>query len=139
MLASKTCGVVVLADPPTDTDGVITAMLDAETARDVLARVRKVTDQRGIGVLLIAFPKAHGMVLTALYLPATIMLMGLILRGVSFDFRVKARDEHKALWNRTFAAGSLIASMAQGWMLGSYLTGFSYSGWSLAFRIRKYV
>ena len=87
----------------------------------------------GIGVLLIAFPKAHGMVLTALYLPATIMLMGLILRGVSFDFRVKARDEHKALWNRTFAAGSLIASMAQGWMLGSYLTGFSYSGWSLAF------
>ncbi|MBP6558947.1 MAG: cytochrome d ubiquinol oxidase subunit II, partial [Burkholderiaceae bacterium] len=57
----------------------------------------------------------------------------LILRGVSFDFRVKARDEHKHLWNRTFAIGSLITSMAQGWMLGSYLTGFSYSGWSLAF------
>jgi len=87
----------------------------------------------GIGVLLIAFPKAHGVVLTALYLPATIMLIGLALRGVSFDFRVKARDKHKATWNRTFAIGSLVTAMAQGWMLGSYLTGFSNSGWSLAF------
>ena len=87
----------------------------------------------GIGVLLIAFPKAHGVVLTALYLPATIMLIGLALRGVSFDFRVKARDKHKATWNRTFAIGSLVTAMAQGWMLGSYLTGFSHSGWSLAF------
>ena len=87
----------------------------------------------GIGVLLIAFPKAHGVVLTALYLPATIMLIGLALRGVSFDFRVKARDEHKAGWNRMFAIGSLVTAMAQGWMLGSYLTGFSNSGWSLAF------
>ena len=87
----------------------------------------------GIGVLLIAFPKAHGVVLSALYLPATIMLIGLALRGVSFDFRVKARDKHKATWNRTFAIGSLVTAMAQGWMLGSYLTGFSNSGWSLAF------
>ena len=87
----------------------------------------------GIGVLLIAFPKAHGVVLSALYLPATIMLIGLALRGVSFDFRVKARDKHKATWNRTFAIGSLVTAMAQGWMLGSYLTGFSSSGWSLAF------
>ena len=87
----------------------------------------------GIGVLLIAFPKAHGVVLSALYLPATIMLIGLALRGVSFDFRVKARDKHKATWNRTFAISSLVTAMAQGWMLGSYLTGFSNSGWSLAF------
>ena len=87
----------------------------------------------GIGVLLIAFPKAHGLVLSALYLPVTIMLMGLALRGVSFDFRVKARDQHKHLWNKMFAFGSLITAMAQGWMLGSYLTGFSNSGWSLAF------
>ena len=87
----------------------------------------------GIGVLLIAFPKAHGLVLSALYLPVTIMLMGLALRGVSFDFRVKARDKHKHHWNRMFALGSLITAMAQGWMLGSYLTGFSNSGWSLAF------
>ncbi len=89
----------------------------------------------GIGVLLVAFPLAHGIVLTALYLPVTAMLIGLILRGVSFDFRVKARAERKALWNRLFALGSLIAAMAQGWMLGSYLTGFGHDPRSLLFSL----
>ena len=83
----------------------------------------------GVGILLIAFPKAHGMVLTALYLPATLMLIGLILRGVAFDFRVKARDRHKPLWNRLFFAGSAIAALCQGWMLGHYITGLE-SGWA---------
>lgn len=83
----------------------------------------------GVGILLIAFPKAHGMVLTALYLPTALMLIGLILRGVAFDFRVKARDNHKPLWNRAFLAGSALAAVSQGWMLGRYLTGFA-EGWS---------
>jgi len=87
----------------------------------------------GIGVLLVAFPKAHGVVLSALYLPVAVMLIGLTLRGVSFDFRVKARDSHKTFWNWLFAIGSLLATMAQGWMLGSYLTGFDYGLWSLLF------
>jgi cytochrome d ubiquinol oxidase subunit II len=78
----------------------------------------------GIGVLLIAFPRAHGLVLSSLYLPVAVMLVGLILRGVSFDFRVKARAARKAMWNRLFALGSLAAAAAQGWMLGSYLTVF---------------
>jgi cytochrome d ubiquinol oxidase subunit II len=78
----------------------------------------------GIGVLLIAFPMAHGIVLSALYLPVAVMLLGLILRGVSFDFRVKARAARKGMWNALFAFGSLLAAAAQGWMLGSYLTGF---------------
>ena len=82
----------------------------------------------GVGILLIAFPKAHGIILTALYLPVTLMLVGLMLRGVAFDFRVKARDHHKPLWNRAFLAGSAIASLAQGWMLGRYITGFA-DGW----------
>lgn len=77
----------------------------------------------GVGILLIAFPQAHGIVLTHLYLPVTIMLMGLILRGVAFDLRVKAGDHRRALWNRAFFAGSLIAATAQGWMLGAYVTG----------------
>ena len=77
----------------------------------------------GVGVLLIAFPAAHGVILTALYIPITIMLFGLILRGVAFDFRVKAGDIHKARWNRLFFLGSVIASGSQGWMLGSYITG----------------
>lgn len=78
----------------------------------------------GVGILLIAFPKAHGVVLTALYLPVAVMLIGLILRGVAFDFRVKARDNHKPLWNRAFFVGSAMAALAQGWMLGRYITGF---------------
>jgi len=82
----------------------------------------------GAGILLIAFPKAHGMVLGALYLPVAAMLIGLTLRGVAFDFRVKARDQHKPLWNRAFFAGSGLASMAQGWMLGHYITGLN-EGW----------
>lgn len=82
----------------------------------------------GVGILLIAFPKAHGVVLTALYLPTAAMLIGLILRGVAFDFRVKARAHHKPWWNRAFFAGSTLASVAQGWMLGRYVTGFA-DGW----------
>jgi cytochrome d ubiquinol oxidase subunit II len=82
----------------------------------------------GVGILLIAFPKAHGMVLQALYLPVALMLVGLVLRGVAFDFRVKAQDEWKPLWNRAFWAGSMLAALAQGWMLGRYVTGFA-EGW----------
>ncbi len=89
----------------------------------------------GIGVLLIAFPKAHGMVLSEVYLPVTVMLIGLILRGVSFDFRVKARAARKGMWNKLFATGSLMASAAQGWMLGAYLTAFDHGWWSMLFAL----
>ena len=82
----------------------------------------------GVGILLIAFPKAHGMVLGALYLPVALMLVGLILRGVAFDFRVKAQDQWKPLWNFAFFAGSTLAAMSQGWMLGRYITGLQ-TGW----------
>ena len=82
----------------------------------------------GVGILLVAFPKAHGLVLSTLYLPVTLMLIGLVLRGVAFDFRVKARDAHKPLWNRSFFAGSAITALAQGWMLGHYITGLE-AGW----------
>ena len=87
----------------------------------------------GVGVLLIAFPEAHGLVLTSLYLPVTIMLFGLILRGVSFDFRVKAAVEQRRMWNRAFALGSFVAATAQGWMLGSYVTGLDQSAVNFAF------
>ena len=83
----------------------------------------------GVGILLIAFPKAHGVVLGELYLPVALMLIGLMLRGVAFDFRVKAKDTHKTTWDRLFFAGSLVASVAQGWMLGRYVSGFG-SGWN---------
>jgi len=87
----------------------------------------------GVGILLVAFPKAHGIVLSALYLPVALMLLGLTLRGVAFDFRVKARDAHQLLWNQAFMAGSALASLAQGWMLGRYITGFAEGPLALAF------
>ena len=78
----------------------------------------------GVGLLLVAFPVAHGVILGALYLPVLVMLLGLILRGVAFDFRAKAHDEHRALWNAAFSVGSLAASLAQGYMVGRYVLGF---------------
>ncbi|MCW5603240.1 MAG: cytochrome d ubiquinol oxidase subunit II [Burkholderiales bacterium] len=78
----------------------------------------------GVGLLLVAFPAAHGVVLTALYLPVTAMLIGLMLRGVAFEFRVKAEGWHRELWNWLFWAGSFLAAAAQGYMLGAYITGF---------------
>ncbi len=83
----------------------------------------------GVGILLVAFPKAHGLVLTELYLPVTLMLIGLILRGVAFDFRVKAKASRKPMWDRLFFAGSTLAAACQGWMLGRYVSGFG-SGWN---------
>lgn len=79
----------------------------------------------GIGILLVAFPLAHGVILGALYLPVALMLVALTLRGVAFDFRVKARTAHKPLWDRAFYVGSLLASWSQGYMLGGLVTGFA--------------
>ena len=87
----------------------------------------------GVGVLLVAFPLAHGIVLSALYLPVSLMLIGLTLRGVAFDFRVKARHEHKDGWNVAFFAGSLLAAFAQGFMLGELVLGFELSGFATVF------
>jgi cytochrome d ubiquinol oxidase subunit II len=76
-----------------------------------------------IGILLVAFPAAHGQILTALYLPVAIMLIGLILRGVAFEFRAKAPPARKGLWNLSFYAGSLMTALSQGYMLGMYIMG----------------
>jgi cytochrome d ubiquinol oxidase subunit II len=78
----------------------------------------------GVGLLLVAFPAAHGEVLGALYLPVAAMLVGLMLRGVAFELRIKAEGWHRELWNWLFWAGSFLAAFAQGLMLGRYITGF---------------
>jgi cytochrome bd ubiquinol oxidase subunit II len=87
----------------------------------------------GVGVLLVAFPQAHGVILGALYLPVALMLLALTLRGVAFDFRVKARADLKPLWDRAFFAGSLLAGWSQGYMLGGLITGFKGDLWSNLF------
>ena len=88
-----------------------------------------------IGLLLVAFPSAHGVILSALYLPVAIMLIGLIARGVAFEFRAKARAEEKWLWNRVFFAGSLVTALAQGYMLGAYVLGLEFNWTAAAFGI----
>ncbi len=77
-----------------------------------------------VGILLIAFPVAHSQVLYALYLPSVVMLSGLILRGVAFDFRAKAAVAYRELWDKAFKVGSLVVALSQGYMLGRYVLGF---------------
>ncbi|MGY6695649.1 MAG: cytochrome d ubiquinol oxidase subunit II [Roseinatronobacter sp.] len=82
-----------------------------------------------VGLLLVAFPVAHGAILTALYLPVALMLIGLILRGVAFEFRAKVPTPKKVLWNLAFFGGSLLTALSQGYMLGFYIMGLEHS-WS---------
>ena len=65
------------------------------------------------------------MILGELYLPVAGMLIGLMLRGVAFELRVKADGWHRDLWNWLFWFGSFVTSFAQGLMLGRYITGFA--------------
>ncbi len=78
------------------------------------------------GLLFGAFPLAYGVLLSALYIPIGLMLLGLILRGVSFEFREEAR--HKAMWDLAFGWGSLLAALAQGFVLGGVVSGFKMAG-----------
>jgi cytochrome d ubiquinol oxidase subunit II len=78
--------------------------------------------------LLAAFPLAYSVLLSALYIPIVMMLLGLILRGVAFEFRFKATQSHRAFWSRAFAFGSYAASFFQGAALGAFINGFTVSG-----------
>lgn len=88
-----------------------------------------------VGLLLIAFPSAHSVLLKEMYLPAAIMLVGLILRGVAFDFRAKVAQGNKRTWDYLFKIGSVTASASQGFMLGMYVMGFETGLLSLGFCI----
>lgn len=81
----------------------------------------------GIGVIFIAFPKAYGDILVALYIPTVLMLAGLILRGAAFDFRNTAQKHRQPLWDKLFCFGSYLATMSQGVMIGLYATGLKHT------------
>ena len=72
--------------------------------------------------LFAAFPIVYATVLSALYMPITLMVIALIFRGVAFEFRFKA-NRTKALWDFAFIGGSTIASFLQGMILGAYIQG----------------
>jgi cytochrome d ubiquinol oxidase subunit II len=81
----------------------------------------------GGGGLLAAFPLAYAVILPATYPLVIAMLLGLVFRGVAFEFR--HRDErHRPLWDFAFCAGSLAAALSQGMILGAILQGIEVSG-----------
>jgi cytochrome d ubiquinol oxidase subunit II len=76
----------------------------------------------GGGGLLAAFPLAYGLMLSALYAPIIAMLLALVFRGVAFEFRWRD-PAHQRFWDFAFFAGSLVAALAQGVVLGALLQG----------------
>jgi len=90
----------------------------------------------GGGGLFAAFPLAYAILLPAFYIPIITMLLGLILRGVAFEFRFKSEGASRYLWDYCFHFGSLIAAFCQGMTLGAFVhgvevTGRHYSGGAL--------
>ena len=87
----------------------------------------------GVG-LLVAFPQAYAVIMPALYLPVIVMLLALVFRGVTFEFRTVARRKHR--WIAVFAGGSTVAAFAQGVILGGLIQGIrvengAYAGGAL--------
>jgi cytochrome d ubiquinol oxidase subunit II len=85
----------------------------------------------GGGGLLVAFPRAYAVIMPALYLPVIIMLLGLIFRGIAFEFRTVAVSSKK-YWTFAFASGSMIASFCQGLILGGLVQGIKIENGAFA-------
>jgi cytochrome d ubiquinol oxidase subunit II len=81
----------------------------------------------GGGGLLAAFPLAYAIILPATYPLIIAMLLGLIFRGVAFEFRWRD-PRHEAFWDFAFFAGSLVAAFSQGMILGAILQGIAIDG-----------
>jgi len=82
----------------------------------------------GGGGLFAAFPLAYSILMPALYIPVIIMLLGLIFRGVAFEFRFKASAGHRRLWDLAFHFGSLTAALMQGMIIGAVVQGVAVEG-----------
>ena len=86
----------------------------------------------GGGGLFAAFPLAYAIVMPALYIPVILMLLGLVFRGVAFEFRFKATGKSRAIWDYAFHFGSLGAAFMQGMILGGFVQGIEVDGRSFA-------
>ncbi|EKD6243352.1 cytochrome d ubiquinol oxidase subunit II [Salmonella enterica subsp. enterica serovar Infantis] len=75
-----------------------------------------------------AFPLAYAVITDALTIPLVVMLLGLIFRGVAFEFRFKATESHRAFWDKSFIVGSILATFAQGVVVGAVVSGFQVEG-----------
>lgn len=111
--------------------GILFPFAPDEDARDVMMNsVAPVWDGNetwlilGGAGLLAAFPLVYSVLMPALYIGVFLMLAGLIFRGVAFEFRFKA-GASRNLWNWAFAGGSMVATFAQGAVVGAYIEGFN--------------
>ncbi|MBW2603895.1 MAG: cytochrome d ubiquinol oxidase subunit II [Deltaproteobacteria bacterium] len=86
----------------------------------------------GGGGMFAAFPLAYAILMPALYMPVILMLIGLIFRGVAFEFRFKAAGKSRRLWDYSFHFGSLAATFMQGMVLGAFVQGVKVQGRSFA-------
>lgn len=111
--------------------GILFPFIKGKSDRDVMMNtVAPVWDGNetwlvlGGAALFGAFPLAYSVVLSALYLPLILMLIGLIFRGVAFEFRFKAKDDKVHAWDKAFIGGSITATFFQGVALGAFIDGF---------------
>ncbi|MDE1190303.1 MAG: cytochrome d ubiquinol oxidase subunit II [Pantoea sp.] len=79
-----------------------------------------------------AFPLAYSVIVDALTIPLTAMLVGLIFRGVAFEFRFKATESHRPFWDKAFIWGSVLATFSQGVSVGAIINGFPVHGRTFA-------
>ncbi len=82
----------------------------------------------GGGGLFAVFPLAYAILLPAFYMPIITMMLGLITRGVAFEFRFKSSEQSRRLWDYAFHFGSLTAAFSQGVILGSFVQGVQITG-----------
>jgi len=114
--------------------GILFPWAGSETDRDTaMNSVAPVWDGNetwlvlGGGGLFAVFPLAYAVVMPALYMPITLMLLGLVFRGVAFEYRWKTR-RWKPVWDHAFFGGSLVAALCQGIALGALVQGIEVSG-----------
>ncbi|WP_438437160.1 cytochrome d ubiquinol oxidase subunit II [Kluyvera sichuanensis] len=75
-----------------------------------------------------AFPLAYAVIIDALTIPLSLMLVGLIFRGVAFEFRFNATPSHRPFWDKAFMGGSILATFCQGVVVGAVINGFEVTG-----------
>ena len=115
--------------------GILFPLFPARQDRDVMMNtIAPVWDGNetwlilGGGGLFAAFPLAYATLMPAFYAPIIAMLLGLIFRGVAFEYVVRSTESERRWWEWSFAAGSTLAAFCQGVMLGAFIQGIEVTG-----------